>query len=85
MFDGTKQHNVSTSVEHSSCYLLGHSPDRAGDRSQVVTAEVNLGQCVDVADGRRELSEVVVGQVETPQSRKPGNVKMGGAGGLRVC
>jgi len=59
------------SVSSFGC-LLGHGAHRAGDRGQVVTAEVDLCQGGDVTDGLRELIEMVVGQVEAPQTRKPG-------------
>ena len=62
--------------ELSWCYLLGHGSHSAGDRDQVVTAEVDLSQRRDVADGQGEVTEVVVGQVEASQSRKSG--KQGG-------
>lgn len=57
----------------SCCYLLGHGSHRAGDTGQVITAEVDLRQRGDVTDGWGELTEVIVGQVEAPQTRKSGN------------
>lgn len=54
----------------SSCYLLGHSSYRARDRGQVVTAEVDFCQGGDITDGKRELTEMIVGQVEAPQTGK---------------
>lgn len=42
-------------------YSLGHGPHRGGHRQQVVAAEVDLCQRGNVADGQRELAEVVVG------------------------
>ena len=65
--------SVSNNTITSSCYLLCHGSHRAGDRGQVVTAEVDFSKGGDVADGQRELTKVVVGQVEAPQTRKPGN------------
>lgn len=64
---------TSVSTIASPCYLLGHGSHRAGNRGQVVTAEVHLHQGGDVTDGQGELAKVVVGQVEAPQTRKPGN------------
>lgn len=54
-------------------YLLGHGSHRAGDRDQVVAAEVDLCKRGNVTDGQGKLTEVVVGQVEAPQTGKSGN------------
>lgn len=53
-----------------SLYSLGHGAHGGGHRQQVVAAEVDLCQRGNVADGQRELAEVVVGQVEAPQAGK---------------
>lgn len=52
------------------CYLLGHGPHGARDRHQVVAAEVDFCKRGNVTDGQWELTEVVVGQVEAPQTGK---------------
>lgn len=52
------------------CSLLGHGPHGARDRHQVVAAEVDFCERGNVADGQWELTEVVVGQVEAPQTGK---------------
>ena len=38
---------------------------------QVVTAEVDLGEGGDVTDGHGELTQLVIRQVEAPQTREP--------------
>lgn len=69
---GKKKTNKKTSVFSvcSSFYLLGHGTHRAGDRGQVVTAEVDLCQSGYVADSQGELAKVVVGEIEAPKTRK---------------
>lgn len=51
--------------------LLCHSAHRTWDADQVVAAKVDLCQCGNVTNGQRKLTEVIVGQVEAPQARKP--------------
>lgn len=55
--------------------LLCHSSHRTWDGHQVVAAKVDFCQCGNVTNGQRKLTEVVVGQIEAPQARKPGNKK----------
>lgn len=42
----------------------------------MVTAEVDLRQGGDVTDVQWELTQVVVGQVEAAETRKPGDKEM---------
>lgn len=58
----------SVSPIASCCYLLGHGSHRGGDRDQVVAAEIDLCKCGNVTDGQGKLTEVVVGEVEAPQT-----------------
>lgn len=51
--------------------LLCHSAHRTWDGDQVVAAKVDLHQCGNVTNGQRKLTEVIVGQVEASQARKP--------------
>lgn len=61
-------------------YSLGHCAHGAGHRQQVVAAEVDLCQRGNVADGQRELAEVIVGQVEAPQAGKSESGREGAKG-----
>lgn len=61
-------------------FLLAHGPHRAGHRVHVVTAEVDLCQGGDVTNGQRELTKVVIGEVEAAETREPGEENGDGEG-----
>lgn len=78
LFDtGKKKNPKKTFYFHCFCVncffcLLAHGPHRAGDRVHVVTAEIDLCQGGDVTNGQRELTKVVIGEVEAAETREPG-------------